>query len=146
MVDSSIYTWAVPLGRTVAGFVLGIMLGIVVGWLAVIFNAMVGYQWAMEVHRTLYLVGVGLGGGIGAYMGWMNLTLPWHLIAGSLLLVLVGGIAGAYIGLVYGQNIDSTYLGRQYTIDNALHLGAAIGGISVATALGLIHEVRTGGR
>lgn len=146
MIENSFYTWAVPLGRTAAGFVLGVMLGIIGGWLAVVFNAMVGFPWEMEVHRTIYLVGVGVGAGIGAYLGWMNLMLRWHFVAGSLLIVLLAGIAGTYVGLVLGQNISPSHLGRQYTIDNALHLGAATAAIFVSTVLGLIHEVRSGGR
>jgi hypothetical protein len=76
----------------------------------------------------------------------MNLTLRWYLIAGSLLLVLIGGLAGTYIGLIYGQYVEPTYMGRQYTIDNSLHFGAGIGGITVSTALGLLNGIRTQGR
>ena len=78
--------------------------------------------------------------------GWMNLTPRWYFIAGSLLLVLVGGIAGTYIGLVYGEYVEPSYMGRQYTIDNSLHFGAGIGGIIVSTALGLLHGIRALGR
>ena len=53
---------------------------------------------------------------------------------------------GICLAIVYGQNVESTYLGRAYTIDNSLHFGAAIGGITVSTALGLLNEIRTLGR
>ena len=146
MVEGGIYVWALPLGRTVAGFGVGLFLGIFGGWLALIFNAMIGYPWDLDLHTNIYFVSIGLGAGLGAYFGWMNLTLRWYLIAGSLLLILAAGIAGAYIGLAYGQNIEPTYMGRAYTIDNSLHFGAAIGGITVSTALGLLNEIRTLGR
>ena len=146
MVEGGIYVWVVPLGRTLAGFFVGLFMGIFGGWLALIFNAMIGYPWDLGVHTNIYFLSIGLSAGLGAYFVWMNLNLRWHLIAGSLLLVLVGGIAGTYIGMVYGQNVEPTYLGRAYTIDNSLHFGAAIGGITVSTALGLFNEIRTLGR
>ena len=146
MIEGGIYVWAVPLGRTLAGFFVGLVLGIFSGWLALIFNAMIGYPWDLDVHTNIYFVSIGLGAGLGAYFGWMNLALRWYLIASSILLVLAGAMAGTYLGLAYGQYVDPTYLGRQYTIDNWLHFGAAIGGITVSTALGLFHERRTMGR
>ena len=132
------------MGRTVAGFMIGLFLGIVGGWLAAIFNSLAGCPfrcpWELEIHRNIYLVCVGLGAGVGAYSGWMSLALRWHLIAASLLLVILGGVAGTYLGHVYGQNVGPTYLGRAYTIDNWLHFGAAIGTIAVSTALGMFNE------
>jgi hypothetical protein len=142
MNDGGVYTIVVPLGRSAAGFILGLFLGILGGWLAVIFNAMVDYPWPMSIHRNIYLVGVGLGAGTGAYLAWMNLDLRRAWIASSVLLVLTGGIAGTYLGYVYGQSVDPTYLGRSYTVDNWIHLGAAIGAIATSTALGLIGVIR----
>lgn len=146
MLDGGIYAFIVPFGRTLAGFIIGVMLGIVGGWIAVIFNAMSGYPWTLAVHHNIYLVGIGLGAGGGAYCGWMNLSLRWYLVIGSLLLVLLGGITGAYIGYIYGQQVDPTYLGRRYTIDNTIHFGAAVGGIAVSATIGLIGQVRSWGR
>ena len=146
MVEGGIYVWAIPLGRMLVGFFIGVFLGILGGWLALIFNAMIGYPWDVDIHTNIYFVSIGLGAGLGAYFGWMNLTLRWYLIAGSLLLVLAGGTVGTYIGLVYGQNVEPTYMGRHYTIDNSLHFGAAIGGITLSTALGLLNVFRTKGR
>ncbi len=146
MLEGGVYTWTVPLARTVTGFIIGTMLGIVGGWATVIFNAMIGYPWPIDVHLNIYYIGIGIGAGFGAYVGWMNLTVPRYLIIGSLVLVIVGGKVGSYIGLVYGQNADSSYLGRSYTVESGLHFGAATGAILVSTALGLIHEIKTHGR
>ena len=146
MVEGGIYVWAVLVGRTLAGFVVGLFLGIFSGWLALIFNAMIGYPWDVGVHTNIYFVSIGLGAGLGAYFGWMNLASRWYFITGSLLLVLLGGLAGTYIGLVFGQYVEPTYMGRQYTIDNSLHFGAGIGGIIVSTTLGLLNGIRTLGR
>ena len=134
------------MGRTLVGFVVGVMLGILGGWAALIFNAMIGYPWAVDIHRNIYFVSIGLGAGLGAYVGWMNLTAPRYLMIGSLFLVMVGGIVGSYFGLLYGQNVDPNYLGRSYAIENGLHFGAAIGAILVSTALGLFNTIKTKGR
>tara|TARA_B100000315_G_scaffold63926_1_gene58090 strand:+ start:1758 stop:2198 length:441 start_codon:yes stop_codon:yes gene_type:complete len=143
MIDGGVYTVAVPLGRSVAGFILGLFLGILGGWLAVIFNAMADYPWPLSIHRIIYLMGIGLGAGVGAYLAWLNLGIRRALIIGSVLLVLTGGISGAYLGYVYGQSVDPTYLGRSYTVDNWIHLGAAIGAIAASTTLGLIGVIRS---
>ena len=114
--------------------------------MAITFNHMVGFPWDLEVHRNIYIFGIGMGGGIGAYFGWMNLSVKWYSIAGTIMLVLAGGVIGAYLGLEYGAAVEPTYLGRRYTIDNMMHWGAAIGGITVATSLGLYNEVKNMGR
>ncbi len=146
MLEGGIYAWAVPLGRTTVGFVVGAFLGLMGGWFARIFNAVVGYSWAPDIHANIFLLGIGIGAGLGAYIAWVNLTLRWYFIAGSVLLVLLGGIAGAYIGSAYGQTIDPTYLGQRATVVNMIHWGAAIGAIAVSAAIGLFNEVRGEGR
>ena len=146
MVEGGLYSWVLPLGRTVVGFMVGVFLGILGGWAALIFNAMIGYRWDSDIHLNIYFVSIGLSAGLGAYVGWMNLTATRYLIIGSLVLVMVGGIGGTYIGLVYGQNVEPNYLGRSYAIENGLHFGAATGAILVSTALGIFNEIKTKGR
>ncbi len=118
----------------------GLMLGIVGGWMAVVIYAMAGFPWEIELQRNLYLVWIGLGAGIGGYLGWMNLTSRRSLLIAFVVLVVIGGIAGAYLGFRYGQSVEEGYLGRRYTLDSAIHIGAAIGAIVTATALGLINQ------
>jgi hypothetical protein len=146
MVESGIYPYLIPFARTVAGLVVGVMLGIVGGWAAITFNHMIEFPWSLEVHRNIYIIGIGLGGGLGAYLAWMVLNIRWYLILGTILLVLAGGVLGAYLGLEYGEIANPSYLGRRYTIDNMMHWGAAIGGIAVAAALGIFHYIRNMGR
>ena len=146
MIEGSIYGWVVPVARTTAGFVVGILLGIVGGWAAVAFNAFAGYPWSLEVHRFIYLVGIGLGAGAGAYLAWMNLTSHRFQMIAFILVVLAAGVAGAYLGFLYGQRAEPGYLGRHYAIDNAIHFGAAIGGIIFSTALGLLNQWKRLGR
>ena len=145
MIEGNIYSVVIPLGRSVAGFIVGVILGIFGGWMALNFNQLIGYPWHLELHRHIYLVSIGVGAGVGAYVGWANLNIRWPFIAGSVLLVLAGAIAGVYLGMIYGQYTDETYLGRRYTIVNSIHYGAPIGGIAISTLLGLFSEFRTKG-
>ena len=146
IVEGGIYPYLIPFSRIVVGFTVGVMLGICGGWTAITFNHMVGFPWSAEVHGTIQILGIGLGGGFGAYLAWMNFGVRWYLIAGTILLVLGGGVLGAYLGLEYGRVVDPSYLGRRYAIDSAMHFGAAIGGISLASAFGLFNYMCTMGR
>ncbi len=92
MVEGGIYYWVVPFGRAIAGFMAGLLLGIVGGWIAVVIYAMAGFPWAIEIQRNMYLVWIGLGAGVGGYLGWMNLTSRRSLIIAFLVLVIIGGI------------------------------------------------------
>ena len=136
-----IYSYIVPLARTLAGFVMGLMFGICGGWAAITFNAMLGFPWALEVHRNIYIVGIGLGAGLGAYLGWVNVSIRRYWIVATVLLVLAAGVAGAYLGLEYGEIKDPSYLGRRYTIDNMMHWGAPLVAIVASTVLGIVHQV-----
>lgn len=146
MIDGGIYAYVVPLGRSIAGFTLAIMLGIVGGWIAIVFNAMIEFPWSPEVHRTIYFWGIGIGAGTGAYLAWMNLTMGWRMSLITMALVFVGAIIGTYVGYWYGHYSDASFLGRGYTIENSIHMGAPIGAIIMATILGVINEIKTLGR
>ncbi len=99
MRDTGIFFWALPIARTLAGFILATMLGVAGGWIVLIFNAMIGYPWPVEFHQNLYFIGVGVGAGVGAYIGWANFAVRPRYVAATVLLVVVGGVVGAYLGL-----------------------------------------------
>ena len=156
MIEGGIYGYAIPAGRTIAGFFLGVMLGILGGWMGVTFNAFVGYPWEQQVslgiysfnvHEFIYVVSIGLGAGLGAYTGWINLGLRRYVIVLLVLAVLVSGIIGSIIGNVYWEYITGspTYLGARNTRLNITHFGAAFGAIATATAQGLYYHFRTRG-
>ena len=85
MVEGGFYSYLIPFARTVVGFFVGVMLGICGGWVGITFNHMVGFPWSLEVHRNIYIMGIGLGGGLGAYLAWVNLGVRWYLVAGTIL-------------------------------------------------------------
>ena len=146
MVDGGIYGLVIPAARTIAGFFVGMMLGIVGGWAALTFNAMVGYPWSANVHLAIYIFGIGLGAGIGAYGGWINLGLRWYGILAVILLVIAAGIIGSAVGNTYWNLFtEATYMGARDTRVNITHFGGAIGAGAVSTVFGLYYHFRTRG-
>ena len=139
------YVFWIALVRTTLGFVLGLLLAILVGWSGMILNILIGYPWAMSIHQNIQMVAIGIGGGLGPYLAWTNWTLRRHWMVGNLVLVLAAGIAGAYLGRAYGPGVEPTYWWSRYAIDTTIYLFAAIGGLSVATLIGLGSQfLRTG--
>lgn len=93
----------VPIGRTVAGVVVGVVLsmtGIAVAWSLFIFF---GGQ-SVEAWLSSLFFGAGLGAGIGAFVAWLHLDRENSLVLGLTALVVIGsGIAGAWGGYEYGS-------------------------------------------
>ncbi len=146
MLEGGIYSYAIPVARMIAGIFIGTILsfgGGVLGWT---FSALIGFPWSSEVHLSIYLVGIGLGAGIGAYTGWINLGLRWYLVIATVLLVLAAGVAGSLLGYTYGLDVvEESYLGPRDTRVNVTHYGAIICASLVATAQGLYYHFRTRG-
>ena len=146
MVDGGIYGFVIPLARTIAGFFVGMMLGIVGGWAALTFNAMVGYPWGANIHLAIYVIGIGLGAGIGAYGGWINLNLRWYMVLATILLVISAGIIGSAVGNSYWSFFtDASYMGARDTRVNITHFGGAIAAGGLSTLIGLYYHFRTRG-
>jgi hypothetical protein len=141
MIPIVIDFFAIPFGRTLAGFVAALLLAFLGDLAARVFNLLVGFSWDPAVHQNAYFVGIGLGAGVGAYLGWLHLTLPRYLILGSLLLVLIGGIAGAYLGRFLGPGVDPTYWWSRFATDRAVYLGAATVGVIIATTWGIASQL-----
>ena len=138
--------WTVPLARVLLGFIFGVLLAVLGGLLASFFNVLSELPWGLAVHKNIVLVGIGLGAGAGAYLAWMNSSFHLPLRLGILLLVLLGSIAGTYIGHNYGPGVDPDDFRELFAIDSTIHLAAAAGGIIVATIVGLLSQVRTPNR
>lgn len=142
--EGGIYGYLVPAARIIAGFFVGMMLGIVGGWAGLTFNALVGYPWAANVHLSIYIACIGLGAGLGAYMGWINLNLRWYVVLATAAAVVLAGILGSALGNLYWEFFtDATYMGARDTRVNMTHFGAAVAAIVVSTGLGFFYHVRT---
>lgn len=138
MVRGSWWEYAIPVGKTVAGFVLALLLAFVGDLGTRILNLLLGYPWPLEVYQNLNVVSIGAGAGIGAYLGWINWSWSRYWAIGTLLPVIASGVLGAYLGLAFGPGVDPTYWWSRFATDTTIYLTAAIGGTVCATAIGLV--------
>ena len=141
MLRGSLWEYAVPVGKTVAGFIFALLLAFMGDLSARILNLLLGYPWSLEVYQNVNIVSIGAGAGIGAYLGWVNWGLNRYWVIGTLLPVIGSGVLGAYLGLIYGPGVDQTYWWSRFATDTTIYLTAAIGGIVCATAIGLISMI-----
>jgi hypothetical protein len=141
MLQGGISSYVIPVGRTLAGFISALLLAFLGDVTARVFNLVIGYPWSQSVHQNIILIGIGVGAGIGAYLGWMSLSPRWHLLLGWVMLVLAGGIVGAYLGSIYGPGVDPTYWWSRFATDPTIYLSAAALSTIVATILGLINDI-----
>ena len=96
----------VPIGRIALGVCLGAvlsMIGIAVAWALFIFF---GGQSSLTWLSSLYF-GAGLGAGSGAFVAWLHLDQEDNLVLALTAIVVVGGgILGAWGGFEYGSTIE----------------------------------------
>ena len=92
----------IPIGRTVAGYVVAFLLAFLGDLLGRLFNLSIGYPWDPAVHQAIIYVSIGLGAGIGSYAAWANPRHPWRMMLLFGLIVVAAGIIGAYLGRIYG--------------------------------------------
>jgi hypothetical protein len=146
MLQCGISSYAVPLGRTLAGFIAALLLAFLGDVTARVFNLAIGYSCSRPVHQNIHFVGIGVAAGIGVYLGWMSLGLRWYWMLSWTVLVLAGGIAGAYLGRFYGPGVDPTYWWSRFATDTTIHLSAAAVSTVIATILGLTNDMLTKAR
>ena len=134
-------TILIPLFRTAGGFVASLLLAFTGDLAARVFNLLTGFSLDPVVHQNTNFVGIGLGAGVGAFLGWLNPNFPKYWIFGSLLLVLLAGIGGAYGGRAMGPGVDTSYWWGRFATDRTVYLSASTAGLFLATSLGLISQV-----
>ncbi len=122
------------------GIVAALLLAFIGDLAARVFNLAVGFAWDPAIHQNAHFVGIGMGAGIGAFLGWVNPNMPKLLLIGSLLLVVLGGIGGAYLGRGIGSGVDTSYWWGRFATDRTIYLGAATAGIFLSTTLGFIWQ------
>ena len=144
VLEGGIYSFVVPAARSIAGYVMALILAIGGGWAVTIINAMIGYPWVGSTFFALYIAGVGMGAGLGAYLAWINLSMRWYFAIGTVLVILGAGIVGSTIGYVYWEPLfGENYLGPRDSQINATHFWAPIGAIAASTLIGLYFHFRT---
>ena len=126
--------------RTFGGIVAALLLAFVGDIAARVFNLSVSFAWDPAVHQNAHFIGIGLGAGIGSFLGWVNPNMPKLLLVGSLLLVVLGGIGGAYLGRGIGPGVDTSYWWGRFATDKTVYLGAVTVGIFLSTTLGFIWQ------
>ena len=127
----------IPIGRTVAGYVVAFLLAFLGDLLGRLFNLSIGYPWDPAVHQAIIYVSIGLGAGIGSYAAWANPRHPWRMMLLFGLIVVAAGIIGAYLGRIYGPGPDTSYWWHRYATDRTVYFVAAGVGTGIATLLGL---------
>ena len=127
----------IPIGRTVAGYVVAFLLAFLGDLLGRLFNLSIGYPWDPAVHQAIIYVSIGLGAGIGSYAAWANPRHPWRMMLLFGLIVVAAGIIGAYLGRTYGPGPDTSYWWHRYATDRTVYFVAAGVGTGIATLLGL---------
>lgn len=142
MFHSYISTWTTFGARVLVGYVFGVLLAVLGGLLGAFVNVLTEFRWDVEVHKNIVLVGIGLGAGAGAYFAWMDTNSHLLLRLGILLLVVGGGITGAYLGHIFGPGVDPDDFRELFAIDSTIQFAAGAGGIIVATAVGLLTQIR----
>ena len=132
----------VPLARTVLGLVAALLFSFLGDVLGRVFNLLIGFPWDLAVHVHIQYAGIGIGAGLGAYLAWVDLERHWYVVCGSLLVVLLAGIGGAYLGRTYGPGVDQTYWWSRFATDTTVHLAAGVLSTVVATVLVLMERRR----
>ena len=128
----------IPIGRTVAGACIGVvlsMIGIAIAWALFIFFGGQSYNiWLGSIF-----VGAGLGAGIGGFFAWLRIdgddSLALVLTAA---IIISAGISGAWLGFEYGssQEVECCAMPTKSPI-----YYTALGSAVVATAAGVVIAV-----
>lgn len=143
LVEGGIYGYVIPMARTIAGYIMALLLAIGGGWTVTILNAMIGYPWVGNTFFAIYVVGVGMGAGLGAYLAWINLSMRWYTLILTVLMILAAGIGGSSVGYVFWEHVfGENYLGPRDSQINATHFWAPIGAILVSAMIGFYFHFR----
>ena len=142
MVRDGINVYLIWMIRIILGLAVALLLAVVGDISARVFNLLLGYPWHPYVHQNIQVIGIGLGAGIASYLAWPNFSFTKRWIAGTLFLIFIGAVLGAYIGDIYGPGPEPTYWWSRFATDKVVYLSAALGGMTVSVLLGLFRELR----
>lgn len=127
--------YLVPVGRTVIGLTLGVvlsMIGIALAWSLYIFF---GGQ-SIDTWLASLFLGAGFGAGTAAFVAWLHLDRETGRVLVLTALFVVGvGIAGAWGGYQYGSNQEVECCAMP-TVSPVYY--TALGSSVVANAAGIV--------
>jgi len=141
MINSNWSIYGIGAARTLAGLIAALLLAFGGDLIGRVLNLTLGFPWPQQVHQNIHLVAIGLGAGIGAYLGWINFRLNRYWGSAILALVLTASVVGIYLGRALGPGVDPTYWWSRFAVDTTIHLAAAVGGTIVATVIGLTQKI-----
>ena len=121
--------------------VLGFSLASVVGAAGFFAGVMLWYPDLGPSWRIVFRIcGGGIGGGVGAFLGWMRPEDTYSIKLPMLVLALTGGLVGTWGGHLYGA---ATY--EAGLASRAAHVSTVMGGAVASNAiLALINIWRVG--
>ena len=127
--------YLVPVGRTIIGALLGVVLsfiGIGIAWALFIFF---GFK-SIDVWLGSMFFGAGIGAGAGAFVAWLHLDRENNLVLALTAAVVVGaGVLGAWGGFEYGSTVEIECCAMP--TKSPIYY-AALGSAVVANAAGLV--------
>jgi hypothetical protein len=141
MINNNWSIYGIGAARTLASLIAALLLAFGGDVFGRVLNLTLGFPWSQQVHLNIHLVAIGLGAGIGAYLGWINFRLNRYWGSAILALVLTASVVGIYLGRALGPGVDPTYWWSRFAVDTTIHLAAAVGGTIVATVIGLTQKI-----
>ena len=141
MINSNWSIYGIGAARTLAGLIAALLLAFGGDLIGRVLNLTLGFPWPQQVHQNIHLVAIGLGAGIGSYLGWINFRLNRYWGSAILALVLTASVVGVYLGRALGPGVDPTYWWSRFAVDTTIHFAAAVGGTIVATVIGLTQQI-----
>lgn len=119
--------------RTVFGFFLASVLGVVgffAGW--ILWNPSLGTAFGC-IFRVC---GAGIGTSIGGFVGWLRPEDPRTIKVATFGLALLGGLAGAWGGHLYGVALYEEGL-----VSRATHVSIVLGGAVASNAIPVLVNI-----
>ncbi len=145
------YTWYIAIAffiRIIVGLALSLILGSLAVFAIRTLFAIAEGGWSRFVFTLFWFSAVGIGGGLGGFIAWLNLESARSsrkLFLLGLLLVLLAGLGGAWGGFYYKVVLTDSltpFTGRAVT--STAIFGAAVAANLVVVPMGLFRRIRSG--
>ena len=145
------YGWYIAVSlfiRTVVGFALSLILGTCAMFVIRTLFAVVEGEWSRFLFTLSWFSAIGIGGGLGGFIPWVNLESSREsrrVFLISLAVVLLAALGGAWGGYYYKVVLTDSltpWTGRAVT--STAIFGAAVAANLVAVPIGLYWRARRG--